>query len=216
MKRLQSLPASGSAKSALGLPPFGGAKGDQGLPAGLTAGFTKVELLVVMAIMVILATLARPGFTTWFPNYYLKGAARDLYSNLQLAKAGAIKERAEWAVRFVPTTHTYELWSSGSNGVWDGYSEPSDTLIKTVRLPAYGGGCRYGPGGATRKVGENKPIGDSVSYPGDRVVFNSRGMMTGTFGGYVYLQNDRRACFAVGTWSSGIVVIRKWNGSAWE
>jgi Tfp pilus assembly protein FimT len=237
MKRLQGLPASGSAKSALGLPASGGAKGDQGLPAsgsaspqdsgllrrgasglpaGLVAGFTKVELLVVMAVMVILATLARPGFTRWFPNYHLKGAARDLYSNLQLAKSGAIRDRAEWAVRFVPSTHTYEVWSSGSNGVWDGFSEPKDKLIKSVRLQAYGSGCSYGRGSATRKVGENKPIGDTVSYPGDRVVFNSRGMTSGTLGGYAYLQNDRKACFAVGSWSTGIVVIRKWNGSAWE
>jgi Tfp pilus assembly protein FimT len=204
MKRLQGLPASGSAKGALGL------------PARLMAGFTKVELLVVMAVMVIFATLARPGFTTWFPNYHLKGAARDLYSNLQLAKAGAIKQRAEWAVRFRSADHAYEVWSSGNNGVWDGYSEPNDTLIKTVSLRAYGSGCGYGAGSATRKVGKNEPIGDSVSYPGDRVVFNSRGMMTGTFGGYAYLQNERNACFAVGTWSSGLVVIRKWNGSAWE
>jgi len=55
-----------------------------------------------------------------------------------------------------------------------------------------------------------------VSFPGDRVVFNSRGMTTGTLGGYAYLKNDRNACYAVGTWSSGIVVLRKWNGSAWE
>jgi len=184
--------------------------------AGGAQGFTKLEVLVAMAIMLILASLARPGFTTWFPNYYLKAAARDLYSNLQLAKAGAIKDRAEWAVRFIPGANSYQVWSSGSNRVWDGFSEPHDTLLKTVNLPAYGGGCSYGRGSATRKVGENKPIGDTVSYPGDRVVFNSRGMMTGTFGGYVYLQNDRSACFAVGTWPTGIVVIRKWNGSAWE
>jgi hypothetical protein len=41
-------------------------------------------------------------------------------------------------------------------------------------------------------------------------------MTTGTFGGYAYLQNNRNTCYAVGTWSSGIVVLRKWSGSAWE
>ena len=195
---------------------FGGTMSASGLAAGPVAGFTKIEALVVMAIMLILASLARPGFTTWFPNYYLRGAARDLYSNLQLAKAGAIRDRTEWALRFIPGANSYQVWSSGSNGVWDGFSEPHDTLVKTVNLLAYGGGCSYGRGGATRKVGENKPIGDTVSYPGDRVIFNPRGMTTGTLGGYVYLQNDRSGCFAVGTWSTGIVVIRKWNGSAWE
>jgi len=179
-------------------------------------GFTKIEALVVMAIVLALTSFASPAFTKWLPGYRLKGAARDLYSNLQLAKAGAIKNRAEWAVRFVPGSNSYEVWSSGSNGAWDGFAEPNDTLIKRVKLPEYGSGCGYGPGSAIRKVGENQPIGDIVSFPGDRVVFNSRGMTTGTLGGYAYLQNDRKSCFAVGTWSSGIVVVRKWNGSAWE
>jgi Tfp pilus assembly protein FimT len=204
MKRLHGLPASGSAKGALGS------------PAGPMAGFTKIEALVVTAVMLLLVSLARPGFTKWLPSYHLKGAARDLYSNLQLAKAGAIRDRAEWAVRFIPGANSYQVWSSGSNGVWDGFLEPKDKLIKSVSLLAYGSGCSYGRGSATRKVGENKPIGDTVSYPGDRVVFTSRGMTSGTLGGYAYLQNDRKACFAVGTWSTGIVVLRKWNGSAWE
>jgi prepilin-type N-terminal cleavage/methylation domain-containing protein len=205
MKRLQHLPASGGAVSQ-----------KSGLLCGGDRGFTKIEALVVMALIGIFATFARPGFSRWLPEYYLKAAARDLYSNLQLAKAGAVRDRAEWAVRFIPGTNCYELWSWGSNGVWDGYSEPNDTLVKTVKLMDYGGGCSYGPGSATRKVGKNEPIADTVSYPGDRVVFDSRGITVGTLGGYAYLQNNRNACFAVGTWSTGIVVIRKWAGSAWE
>jgi hypothetical protein len=196
MKRLQ------------GLAIFGGAQG--------ALGFTKVEALVVMAIVLVCASFARPAFTKWLPSYQLKGAARDLYSNLQLAKAGAIRDRAEWAVRFIPGTNSYEVWSSGSNGALDDCSEPNDIFIKRVSLPAYGSACGYGPGCATRKVGKNEPILDSVSYTGDRVVFNSLGMTTASLGGYAYLQNDRKTCFAVGTWSSGIVVVRKWNGSAWE
>jgi hypothetical protein len=89
-------------------------------------------------------------------------------------------------------------------------------VLKTVILPDYGSGLSFGPGSATRKVGQNEPVADSVSFPGDRAVFDSRGMMTGTFGGYAYITNNRNACYAVGTWSSGIVVLRKWNGSAWE
>ena len=89
-------------------------------------------------------------------------------------------------------------------------------VIKTVSLSEYGSGLRYGPGGATRKVGKNEPISSSVSYPGNRVVFNSRALTPGALGGYVYLQNDQGACYAVGTWSSGVIVLRKWNGSAWE
>jgi type IV fimbrial biogenesis protein FimT len=178
------------------------------------AGFTKLELLVAVSILAVCTSLAIPGFSRWLPNYRLKGAVRYLYSNLQLAKSGAIRDRGEWAVKFDAAGNSYQVVSGGSDGI---YSTTGDNVVqKTVSLPAYGNGLSFGPGSATRKVGENKPIGDSVSFPGDRVVFNSRGMTTGTFGGYAYLQNDRNGCYAVGTWFSGIVVLRKWNGSAWE
>ena len=168
----------------------------------------------VISILAISTTFAMPFFSRWLPNYRLKGAVRELYSNLQFAKSGAIRDRGEWAIKFNASDHSYQLVSGGPDRI---YSTVQDNVvIKTVSLPEYGSGLSYGGGNATRKVGRNEPIEDSVSFPGDRVVFNSRGMTTGTLGGYAYLQNDRKACFAVGTWSSGIVVLRKWNGTAWE
>lgn len=185
-----------------------------GLRSGSAGGFTKVELLVVISILSILTGFALPGFINWLPSYRLKGAVRDLYSNLQLTKSSAIRDRGEWAIQFDKAGNSYQVVSGGADRI---YSTTDDNIVqKTVVLPNYGSGCAYGPGEATRKVGQNEPIADSVSFPGDRVIFNSRGMTNGIMGGYAYLQNSRNSCYAVGTWSSGVVVLRKWNGSAWE
>jgi prepilin-type N-terminal cleavage/methylation domain-containing protein len=137
MKRLQGLPAFGGASpqdSGLlrrvdrDLP----ARLMAGNPARFKAGFTKLELLVTMSIMAISASLAVPGFVSWLPNYRLKGAVRDLYSNLVFAKSGAIRDRGEWAVKFDAAGNSYQVVSGGLDGI---YSTTDDNVVlKTVSL----------------------------------------------------------------------------------
>ena len=194
-------------KKEQGLPAFGGARGDQ--------GFTLIELLVTVVILSILLGLAIPGFSRWLPNYRLRGAARDLYANLQLAKSGAIKERAEWAVRFVSGTNSYEVWSSGNNRAWDGYTAPDDTLVKTVILPDYGSGLKFGAGSATSAVPETGG-GTITAVPATPIVLNSRGLTTNNTAVFAYMTNDKNTPYAVGTLASGVVILRKWNGTAWQ
>ena len=187
-----------------------GVPGDRSLPAGLMAGFTMVEVLVVMVILTILLGLAIPGFTRWLPNYRLRGAARDLYSNLQLAKAGAIKERSEWAVKFNPGTNTYQVISGGADRT---YSTTADNVVqKEVKLPDYGSGVSLGFGNSTKNV-TGGSLTTTVTFASNEVVFNSRGTIAGTTGGYAYIQNNRNTAFAVGTWPSGAVVLRRWYPS---
>lgn len=63
-------------------------------------GFTIVELLVAMVILAVLAAIAIPGFARWLPNYRLRQAARDMFSNFQLAKLTAIRRGSNCTVTF--------------------------------------------------------------------------------------------------------------------
>jgi prepilin-type N-terminal cleavage/methylation domain-containing protein len=178
-----------------GLATFGGRKG--------TSGFTMIEVLVVIVILAILSSLAIPGFTRWLPNYRLKGAVRDLYSNLQLAKAGAIRDRVDWAIEF-PGGNTYRVvarWGTDEVGEY-----------KTVSLAEYGSGVSFGAGGA----GASIDGGSLTAIPANPIVFNSRGFTTDEAAVFAYLTNNKNTSFTVGTWASGAVVLRKWNGSDWE
>jgi type IV fimbrial biogenesis protein FimT len=63
-------------------------------------GFTLVELLVTIAMVALLAAIAVPNFIGWLPDYRLRSAARDLFSNFQKAKLTAIKQNVNTAVCF--------------------------------------------------------------------------------------------------------------------
>src|SRR4030042_6820378 len=78
-------------------------------------GFTMLELLITIVILCILMGLAIPGFSSWLPKYRLRGAVRDIYSNLQYAKMVAVKDRARCGVLFDVANNQYRVVGSGTN-----------------------------------------------------------------------------------------------------
>jgi prepilin-type N-terminal cleavage/methylation domain-containing protein len=190
-------------------------------------GFTFIELLVVMIMVAILASISIPGFSAWLPSYRLRVAAKDLYSNLQLAKLTAIKQNTTSAVIFDTgaSPGKYFICSDpGANGNWDGPAAMGgdDTSIKTVELSKYGSGVDYGAGNATDDIpGGGTPPADVITYttPADVALFSPSGTVInpGASGSYAYLSNDRGSTYGVGTPSiAGVVILRKWNENAWE
>jgi len=64
------------------------------------AGFTLMELMVVIAIIAILSGIAIPNAITWRNNAQVSSAARGLYSDLQSARSMAVKENRECTISF--------------------------------------------------------------------------------------------------------------------
>jgi type IV fimbrial biogenesis protein FimT len=187
-------------------------------------GFTLLELMVTIVILCILLGLAIPAFSRWIPNYRLRGAARDLYSNFQLAKMTAVKDRARCGVLFDVANARYRVVSAGLNRTFESNSSTvggDDVVLKTVNFSEYGSGVGFGYGSATGGVG-GAGFDNNVTFDEDGILFDSRGMVfkpSGAAGadGYVYLQNNRNNSYAVGVWSSGLVVMRRFiTGSTWQ
>jgi prepilin-type N-terminal cleavage/methylation domain-containing protein len=153
---------------------------------GAEKGFTTIELIVVMGIMAILAGIAIPMFSVMIPDYKLKQAAQDLYSNMQNAKMEAVRTNGMRQIIIRA----------------DSYQKTDGT---TVTLASYGHGIIFGKGNATDMLGISE-----YTEPNNLVQFNERGM--GLTEGCVYLTNSKKTAFAVCSRLSGVVTIRKWVG----
>lgn len=181
------------------------------------SGFTLLETMIVVAIISILTGITVPNMGKWMANYRLKGVARELVSDMQWTKMAAIKENRDWAITFNPSG-TYTIQSSGNDGRIDTVSD-NPPPEKTADFSDAKSGVGFGKGPATIDAtvdADSFPSDfDGISYTGDRVFFNSKGMVNKL--GYVYLSNDIGTVYAVGTNTMvGSIVIKKWTGTAWE
>jgi Tfp pilus assembly protein FimT len=179
-------------------------------------GFTLVELLTTIGMITILCLIAIPTFTAWLPNYRLKQAARDLYSNLQRTKIGAIKANESWGIWFESGAGRYRIYSLGPNRTWENGGGDDEYRNITINLSSYKG-VNFGHGTATNDV-DGHVFADNITYkvPDGVAVFSNRGTVVNP-GGYVYLSNTKGTAYAVGTPNpAGVVVMRKFSGGIWK
>lgn len=101
------------------------------------AGFTLVEVMIVIAIVAILASLAQPSFSAFMANQRVRMAAAKLYDDLMLARATAITHQRPAALMFDNASDWRQGWRVC---LWDDDSNDcvADGLIQVA--PALSGG----------------------------------------------------------------------------
>lgn len=82
---------------------------------GRYQGLTLVELLTVVAIMAILATIVFPSFQQVYLKIRLEGVANELRTDLQYAKEESIRLRNQVSVTPTATGNGYSLTDASSN-----------------------------------------------------------------------------------------------------
>lgn len=140
-------------------------------------GFTLMELLVTMMIAGILATIAFVSLDDAMEGYKKKGATRQIYGDLQMARLSAVKQGNEWAVCFDPGDPFTSYRLSEDDGSDDTWCNTDDTYYKTVDIAGEYGGLTF-----------------NQNFGGDHAEFNPNGSGSG---GRVTVTDSSGASFEV-------------------
>ena len=74
-------------------------------------GFTMLEIIITIAIIGTLGAIAVMNSQTLYSNFKVKGAARQIYSDMQMARLKAIKESRTIAICFSPGNTGFTSYS---------------------------------------------------------------------------------------------------------
>ncbi len=189
------------------------------LRPGRQSGFSLIELVVVVSIVLVLSAIAIPNLMNTIANVRLRGAGTSLSGMLQRARMIAIKSNHTMTVNFT----TVQV---GPYAYVKDATDPNTSLLNTdpqVQLGAPIIQVTTPSGGTPTQLTSTQLGYTPLVYP-DLVSFNPRGLpckyVSGvcTVNGFVYYFTDVRrntSWTAVSISPAGRITKWFWYGSSW-
>jgi type II secretion system protein H len=94
-----------------------------------SAGFTMLEMMIIVVIIGIMASLAAPSFFSWIPRMKLKSDAKQNLEYLRQARSRAVAENTQYGVYFDVGNNQYYFFKDISSPQTATYEAGADSLI---------------------------------------------------------------------------------------
>lgn len=197
------------------------------------AGFSLIELLVVVAVMLVVAAFAAPTLTTTLDSFRMRGTLSSIANLAQRARTQAIKKNTSQHIHFATVNNQAVTFVTDVNDVQSvAAPQPGDPLLSNqlwlssqfalAAAPAGAGAPPAMTGLSMWGTALNPNIGPQDPY------FNSRGMpclpdpLTGVCGpttGFLYYIRYSRSgtvrWAATSISPAGRIQSWFWNGTSW-
>ena len=157
-------------------------------------GFTFLEIIIVLAIVGILSSLAVPDLSAFTGRLRLETAARSISTDLREIKIRSILDRSNYSINFDTANKLYNL------------PDRKAFLPQGIRFGF--GPDVLGPPGNPLKT----PDADGVTFPSNSANFYNQG--TNSIG-TIYITNDENLTMAISISITGRVKIWQWEGGKW-
>ena len=121
-------------------------------------GFSLIEVLVVIAIIAVLSSIAIPNYVSWVSKRRLQSAVSEVHSVIQLAKMTAIKENVNVVIAFNPGARSFTAFvddGGGGAGAGNHILDNGERLIRSAIFQS--------------------DIGLTTSFAGHQLLFDGRG-----------------------------------------
>lgn len=158
-------------------------------------GFTMLEMMVVIVILLIIAGIAIPSFFKMRPNVTINGATSQIRGDLMWMRMRAISENNNYIVQFYQQTvngvekYKYSIYDDDdSNGTTN-----TSNLAKTVVINDLYPLVTYEYYNTINEVDNGTVMSDEITFTGDSITFQPNGRPTETNADkaiYLILSND--------------------------